>query len=262
MHKFDPITQEDYYALQAVFAGIGKGDIEYDSSSAVQKTRRDLERILSASNSKDRDILLLKQYQDIVKTWVIQQKESEVHWSPLQPNLFLSLGGATLTMQDDGTLFASGEVPDEERYTISAPVHPVVLQCDSMSERQRLPMVVPVERAMVISILQKSMHIGSRMDRNLVKLTIAPASADFDKMDGPPHRQSMVTRNRVRRYSKGKRIASYCLRINGTSYQKGGELAIALKQLHPLYVIGRFKLSVTDVSGSDCLTKSNQKWHR
>ena len=39
-HKFDPITQEDYYALQAVFAGIGKGDIEYDSSSAVQKTRR------------------------------------------------------------------------------------------------------------------------------------------------------------------------------------------------------------------------------
>ena len=35
-HKFDPITQEDYYALQAVFAGIGKGDIEFDSSADVK----------------------------------------------------------------------------------------------------------------------------------------------------------------------------------------------------------------------------------
>ena len=34
-HKFDPITQEDYYALQAVFAGIGKGDIEFDTSAEV-----------------------------------------------------------------------------------------------------------------------------------------------------------------------------------------------------------------------------------
>jgi len=29
-HKFDPITQEDYYGLQSVFAGIGKDDILYE----------------------------------------------------------------------------------------------------------------------------------------------------------------------------------------------------------------------------------------
>ncbi|MDA7681989.1 DUF1549 domain-containing protein, partial [Verrucomicrobiales bacterium] len=29
-HKFDPITQEDYYSLQAVFAGVGKGDVEFE----------------------------------------------------------------------------------------------------------------------------------------------------------------------------------------------------------------------------------------
>jgi cytochrome c553 len=26
-HKFDPVSQADYYSLQAVFAGIGKGEI-------------------------------------------------------------------------------------------------------------------------------------------------------------------------------------------------------------------------------------------
>ncbi|MES2571020.1 MAG: DUF1549 domain-containing protein, partial [Verrucomicrobiota bacterium] len=34
-HKFDPITQEDYFAIQAVFAGVGKGEIAFDEDPAV-----------------------------------------------------------------------------------------------------------------------------------------------------------------------------------------------------------------------------------
>jgi uncharacterized protein DUF1553/uncharacterized protein DUF1549/cytochrome c len=33
-HKFDPITQEDYYSLQAVFAGIDRADREYPDAEA------------------------------------------------------------------------------------------------------------------------------------------------------------------------------------------------------------------------------------
>jgi hypothetical protein len=33
-HKFDPITQEDYYSLQAVFAGIDRADREYPGAEA------------------------------------------------------------------------------------------------------------------------------------------------------------------------------------------------------------------------------------
>src|SRR4029078_10515379 len=32
-HKFDPITQEDYYSLQAVFAGIDRADQPYKGAS-------------------------------------------------------------------------------------------------------------------------------------------------------------------------------------------------------------------------------------
>jgi len=41
-HKFDPITQKDYYSLQAVFAGVDRHDREFDSDEQVQAQRRSL----------------------------------------------------------------------------------------------------------------------------------------------------------------------------------------------------------------------------
>jgi mono/diheme cytochrome c family protein len=43
-HKFDPITQEDYYSLQAVFAAIDRTDRTYDSDPAVAAKRAELTR--------------------------------------------------------------------------------------------------------------------------------------------------------------------------------------------------------------------------
>jgi mono/diheme cytochrome c family protein len=42
-HKFDPITQEDYYKLQAVFAALDRTDKTYDADSKVAVKRADLE---------------------------------------------------------------------------------------------------------------------------------------------------------------------------------------------------------------------------
>ncbi len=41
-HKFDPITQEDYYSLQAVFAGVDRAERPYDASAEVYRERRPL----------------------------------------------------------------------------------------------------------------------------------------------------------------------------------------------------------------------------
>jgi mono/diheme cytochrome c family protein len=42
-HKFDPITQEDYYSLQAVFAAIDRTDKVFDSDPTIAARRADLE---------------------------------------------------------------------------------------------------------------------------------------------------------------------------------------------------------------------------
>src|ERR1043166_5407032 len=41
-HKFDPITQKDYYSLQAVFAGVDRADRPFDSDKQVFAKRRAL----------------------------------------------------------------------------------------------------------------------------------------------------------------------------------------------------------------------------
>ncbi|MBX9625778.1 MAG: DUF1549 and DUF1553 domain-containing protein [Gemmataceae bacterium] len=47
-HKFDPIPQADYYRLQAVFAGVGRGDVPYDPDAATAKRRAALTAGLAA----------------------------------------------------------------------------------------------------------------------------------------------------------------------------------------------------------------------
>ncbi len=42
-HKFDPISQEDYYRLQAVFAAVDRADQKYDIDPAVAAKRRQLD---------------------------------------------------------------------------------------------------------------------------------------------------------------------------------------------------------------------------
>ncbi len=44
-HKFDPITQEDYYRLQAVFAAVDRADRPYDEDPEVASRRQSLQEI-------------------------------------------------------------------------------------------------------------------------------------------------------------------------------------------------------------------------
>ena len=48
-HKFDPISQEDYYSLQAVFAGVDKAERGYDADPALDRMRRGLKLEIKAT---------------------------------------------------------------------------------------------------------------------------------------------------------------------------------------------------------------------
>jgi hypothetical protein len=41
-HKFDPVPQDEYYRLQAVFAGVGRGDVPFEPNPSVGKKRIEL----------------------------------------------------------------------------------------------------------------------------------------------------------------------------------------------------------------------------
>jgi hypothetical protein len=52
-HKFDPITQEDYYSLQAVFAGVDKAERGYDVDLSLSRLRGMLKDHLRQTQARD-----------------------------------------------------------------------------------------------------------------------------------------------------------------------------------------------------------------
>ena len=56
-HKFDPITQAEYYGLQAVFAGVGRADRAYDPDPEVPRLRRDLSARRKALTARDAGLM-------------------------------------------------------------------------------------------------------------------------------------------------------------------------------------------------------------
>jgi len=118
-HKFDPVPQEDYFALQAVFAGIGKGDITYDEDPAVHRERRRLEELRLAVERMDRGVLLASVHEGVIAA-AEKARGTAVTWVPVVPESFVSNEGAVLEQLPDGTLLASGPVGDKDTYTLTA----------------------------------------------------------------------------------------------------------------------------------------------
>src|SRR2546428_8451036 len=95
-HKFDPIPQRDYYALQSVFAGVDRANRTYDPNPAVHGRRQALLRLRQRVERGERDLLLAANTQDAVAAWERGRAQGKVEWKVVEPRTFLSAGGATL----------------------------------------------------------------------------------------------------------------------------------------------------------------------
>lgn len=82
-HKFDPITQQDYYGLQAIFAGVDRAERPYDQSPEVEAKRRtlitDLEHSREELKSVEQEIATaggteLKRLKELVANLGTKQK--------------------------------------------------------------------------------------------------------------------------------------------------------------------------------------------
>ena len=119
-HKFDPIPQRDYYALQAVFAGVDRANRIYDADPKVHGRRQALLRMRKRVERGERDLLLGAEAQRQASDWEKERVE-KVIWKVIDPQTFVSSGGATLTRQADGSLLAGGPRPERDTCTITAP---------------------------------------------------------------------------------------------------------------------------------------------
>ena len=251
-HKFDPITQEDYYALQAVFAGVGKGDVEYDTSQTVAQERRHLESVLALAKAQDPRILELDDVDSIVRGWEATVSEVSVSWQPVEPNVFLSSDGATLTRQDDGSLLASGTRPDTDTCTITGSIPGkklTAIRLDVLSD-ETLPKHGPGRQDN--GNLHLSEFVGHVFEPNAsepMPLQFEKALADWNQdgwtidhaIDGDP-KTAWGIFPRV-----GESHQAVFALESPVAVVPGSRISVVLRQLHGTgHLIGRFQLFTTD----------------
>ncbi len=125
-HKFDPISQREYYALQAVFAGVDRANRPFDTNADTQKLRRQLLAEHRALQLRDTALLARLETPELsrkVAAWEDSWRKREESWAPFEISSVVSSGGSTLTRQPDGSWFASGTRPERDTYIITARLH-------------------------------------------------------------------------------------------------------------------------------------------
>jgi hypothetical protein len=122
-HKFDPISQEDYYSLQAVFAGVDRAERIFDADPKTHQARQTLLKRRRALENKDADLmasLLEPAMQSEVAGWERSKAADSVSWILLEPVSFVSSNGTVLATQSNRSLLASGPRPERDTYIITA----------------------------------------------------------------------------------------------------------------------------------------------
>jgi mono/diheme cytochrome c family protein len=120
-HKFDPITQEDYYSLQAVFAGVNKTDRTFDTEPAVGRKRAQLQQSLAQARAwKDKlePTLLGVERQAEGAAFEAAWRAAEKRWIVPETLTVKSQQGTILKTLLDRSILALGQRPDKDSYTI------------------------------------------------------------------------------------------------------------------------------------------------
>jgi len=116
-HKFDPVSQPDYYALQAVFAATGKGNRRYDADPATGARRRALQAELAslpARKAAGDPALLPEERRAAVRQFEAAARNAALAWRILDLTDVRSEGGAELTRLPDGSVLSGGPKPEKD----------------------------------------------------------------------------------------------------------------------------------------------------
>jgi len=253
-HKFDPISQADYYALQAVFAGVDRTERSYDADPAVSAKRRALLKEKSAIESAalPRETLLSAAMQHDAGAWEKSLGDKGPTWRVLDPSSFTSSGGATLTKLPDGSILSGGTRPEKDTTTFIAQTDTTnitavmleVLTDDSLSHKGPGRQDNGNLHLSEVKILYGE---GPKPQSAVMK--IKRATADFDQqgwtiahaIDGQPQTAWGIFPN------VGKPHSAVFELEHPIANATGGTITIVLEQLHGGgHLIGRARLSVTN----------------
>lgn len=121
-HKYDPFLTRDFYRLESFFADIQEVPVGEQPATRIPFGAAE-EKAIALSQRMD-------PLKGIMATSTPELEAAQAEWekvallsaksfSPLVPATLASTGGTTLTAQGDGSILASGSLPDRDSYTLN-----------------------------------------------------------------------------------------------------------------------------------------------
>jgi len=252
-HKFDPISQEDYYALQAVFAGVIEGNVPFDEDKSVSESRKRWQSLLAAATSLDKSVLLSPDNAALVSQWE-KMLGTPVKWTVLGYESFISAEGASgSTLSREGeVLLSTGAKPDKDSYIItgSLPLTSVTALRLDVLANPSLPMNGPGRQDN--GNLTLSEFEGQLFEAGAAQpltLKFARATADFDQEGWS---SSMAIDGKVATgwgIHPAVGVSHYAVfeLAEPLAIKAGAKLTVTLKQWSGnSHLIGSFQIAATD----------------
>ncbi len=127
-HKFDPLTQRDFYQFYAFFNNVPENGLDGSKGNAAPLVKTpssaqqaELARLAAEIGRAEAQLAgPLPEIDAAQAAWEKSLKPDQpVEWIVLKPLDFKSLGGAALALLSDNSVLATGENPAVETYTIN-----------------------------------------------------------------------------------------------------------------------------------------------
>lgn len=123
-HKFDPLTQREYYQLFAIFNQTEDNDNNEDLPRIPTPTSAQLAELTRLDQEIQRATETIgapKKPTAPFLAWLNQVEKAPTHWKTLAPSRVKATGGLQFTVQKDGSALSSGKVPEKSTITVSLP---------------------------------------------------------------------------------------------------------------------------------------------
>ena len=266
-HRYDPLTQRDYYGLYAFFNHLVEDEIPAPLLSQLAQHEPKLaafervyEPIVAFRHHYEQTVI-----PDRLAAWESQLAPIETaRWHVLRPRTAAALRGDELLIQEDGSLLAHGQTPNDTIYTV-----------ETATELDRIT-AIRLEVLPHISLPRGGPGRAPDGDFDLYKFSVRAAPADQPFTPSDPDRGWRRLRliNPVADFAKEGRgiehaLGSYGRKIGWSIGPRTGVRHVAVFELaEPLraidavklefslgtgttdwfQVIGRFRLSATDTA--------------
>ncbi len=198
-HKFDPLTQKDFYSLYAFFNTLPENGLDGSKGNAaplMKAPRPGQDKVIAAISSSIADLEKrlaspLPEVDAAQAKWEVSAiEQAKQAWQFGEVSEAISKGGATLKKLPDGSYLATDKNPDKESYEVRLLLRPELKQITALRLEALPDDSLPMKGAgrsangnIVMTGFKVALRTDSKGDSEWLNLPIKAAEADFSQKE-------------------------------------------------------------------------------